>query len=115
MDEENLNWPVTVTLFNQERYDGEWMPEKLTEAIAWLQKFLEQVPEECHQAASIEIGSTGGYEGDHYATIEISYERPPTAEEKQERLNKEQRDQVAQEANERRAYERLKTKYDPPQ
>lgn len=111
MDEKELNWSVTVTLFDQEQYDGNWIPEKLTEAVAWLQGFLEQVPVQFRDKATIEISSVGSYEDSHYAAIEISYQRPPTHEEKQGRLAEERQRYDAREASEREVYERLKAKY----
>jgi hypothetical protein len=54
------------------------MPDNLAEAIEWLQGILATIPEEHRDSAKIEIDSTGGYEGSHYATIEIEYSRPPT-------------------------------------
>ena len=89
MNDENLNWPVTITLFDQEQYDGNWIPGGLIKTIAWLQQFLGQVPIEYRDTATIEINSVGSYEDSHYATIEISYQRPPTEGEKQRRMTKE--------------------------
>ncbi len=106
MDEKNLNWPVTVTLFAQERYDGDWMPEKLTEAVAWLQNFLAQVPDEHRNEATIDIG----YE-EYSANIDISYQRPATEAEKQERLSNERRQTDRSTAERRQHYERLKTEF----
>lgn len=111
MDEKNLNWPVTVTLFDQERYDGDWMPEKLTEALAWLQGFLNQVPVQFRDKATIEISSVSSYEDSHYASIGISYNRPPTKAEKEARLTEEHQRIDAREASEREVYERLKAKF----
>ena len=107
MDEENLNRLVTVTLFDKERWDGEWMPETLTEAIAWLQQFLEQVPVEFRETATVDIS---GFE-DYAARIEISYQRPPTDTEKQGRLAEERQLNKERENKERRQYERLKAKF----
>lgn len=80
------DWPVEVVVFEQQRYGGEWMPEKLTDAVAWLQGLLEQVPAEHRDAVKIDIDSTSSYEDSHYATIKVSYWRPPTAEEREGRL-----------------------------
>ena len=111
MDEENLNWPVTVTLFYQEQCDGKWMPDNLADAVAWLQAFLDQVPAEYRHTAKIEIDSVGSYEDSHYANIEISYQRPPTDEEKQARLAKEHQRNDARQAERRQQYECLKTEF----
>ena len=111
MDEENLNWSVTVTLFDQERYDGKWMPCNLADAMAWLQAFLNQVPGEYRHTAKIEINSVGLYQDSHDANIEISYRRPATHEEKQARLAEERQWNDAEEAKRRQQYERLKTEF----
>ena len=110
MDEENLNWPITVTLFAQEKHDGEWTPENLVDAIAWLQGFLEQVPVEYREAATIEITSERDYDW-HKPYIEISYQRPPTDADKQERLAKEKQRRDKQVAERRQHYEHLKTEF----
>jgi hypothetical protein len=78
-----------VRIFRQERYDGEWLPEKLSDAIAWLQEKLESVPTEYRDSAKIEIDSVSSWEDSHYASIEISYRRPPTEAEIADRKAKE--------------------------
>lgn len=111
MDEKTLNRPVTVALFAQEQYDGEWMPDDLMGAVAWLQAFLDQMPVEYRDTAEIEISSVGGYEGEHSASIQISYRRPPTDAEKQGLLNDEHRQSAANKAERHRQYLRLKTEF----
>ena len=88
---------MIVTLFRAERYDGEWMPEKLHEAIAWLLGYLNQVPEEYRDRATIEISSESGYEDSHYASILIEYQRPDTKEEEMYEA-KQQRERLKGEA-----------------
>jgi hypothetical protein len=78
-----------VRVFRQERYDGDWLPEKLSDAIAWLQGMLDSVPAEYRDSAKIEIDSVSSWEDSHYASIEISYRRPPTQAEITERKAKE--------------------------
>src|SRR5579864_1132178 len=77
-----------VHVFRQEQYDGEWLPEKLSDAIAWLQEKLEIVPNEYRDSAKIEIDSVSSWKDSHYASIEISYQRPPTEAEIAERKAK---------------------------
>jgi hypothetical protein len=67
-----------ITIFNQEQYDGDWVPEKLSDALQWLQLKLQEIPAEYRDSAIIEIDSAGGYEGSHYGHIEIHYTRPET-------------------------------------
>ena len=51
----------------------------------WLQEQIDQIPEPFRHAADIEIDSEGGWEGEHHATIEITYWRPANAAEIAER------------------------------
>ena len=111
MDKKNLNLPVTVTLFNQDKHCGGWIPGNLGDAIAWLQNFLEKVPAEYRDSAWIEISSYDDY-GSSIVDIEISYKRPPTEADKQQRLNEERERFEEVDARERLAYERLKKKYE---
>ena len=111
MDETNLNRPVTVTLFCKARYEGEWMPEGLVDAIEWLRHFLEEVPAEFRDSAEIRIDSEGGWEDSHYANIEIYYRRPPTEAEKRKRLSDERDRKAALERDERETLAALKAKY----
>lgn len=76
---DKFDWATKVTLFRQQRYDGEWMPENAEKAIKWLQNIVAQAPPKFRSAVKIEIDSESSYEGSHYASIEISYWRPPTA------------------------------------
>lgn len=67
-----------ITVFKADKYDREWPPENLGEAIAWFQRRLDAIPEEHRASATVEFGSVAGYEDSHYATIEIGYFRPET-------------------------------------
>jgi len=102
---------ITVSLFSKEQYDSEWIPEKLSDAIAWLNGFLEQVPPEWRNSATIGVGSVGSYEDSHYAQIGIDYERPETDEEWAARrvrveMAVRERDEI-----DRREFERLRAKF----
>ena len=80
---------VSVTVFRAEQYDGKApfsYDTKLVDVIAWFQQKLEEIPEQYRANAVCEIGSTGGYEGSTYWTIEITYDRPETASERGERI-----------------------------
>lgn len=73
-----------VKVFEGERYNNGWPPERAIEFVAWLNERLAQIPVDYMGSARVEIGSTQSY-GDDYATIEISYIRPETDEEVAER------------------------------
>lgn len=102
---------VQITIFNQEQYDDEWIPDKLVDAIAWLTGKLEEIPEEFRAIAEIEVDSESGYEGSHYGHIEITYRRPETDEEMATRLAEEKRCANARERDEMETLRRLKLKY----
>lgn len=103
-----------VTVFSHERYDGEWMPEGLADAIAWLNDKLESIPAEYRDSATIEIDSVSSWEDSHYASITITYTRPETDDEVCERVDRERRMAAHREAQERATYEALKRKFAPP-
>lgn len=102
---------IVVRVFDKEQYDGEWPPEKLQDAISWLGKKLAEIPEQWRHTATIEIDSSGGYEGAHYAHIGIQYIRPETDREWSDRLERDRAHRAAQEQAERIAYEQLKRKF----
>lgn len=72
---------IKIEVFNQEQYDGEWPPETVLEFMEWFSSKIVEIPEEYQHTAKIELESVGGYEGDHYSSIEIYYYRPETAKE----------------------------------
>ncbi|MCH7570375.1 MAG: hypothetical protein IH919_07400 [Deltaproteobacteria bacterium] len=111
MDSTRLNEPILETVYCGDQYgDGEWLPENLGDAIAWLQEILDRVPSEYRKKARIEVETDYN---ENFVNISILYARPPTAEDKQKRLNAEQARLAKIEAVERRAYEVMKAKYDP--
>lgn len=102
---------MRVVVFDKEEYDGEWPPTDATECVAWFVGKLDMIPKEYRGAAKIEFDSVGGYEGSHYAHIDISYVRPETDNETKAREAEEQRLQEAQKAHELRTLAALKAKY----
>ena len=64
-------------------YDGDEWPESLVEFITWLQGHLALIPAEFHADAEIHI-STSGYDGDS-PTMEVTYRRPETEEDRRKR------------------------------
>ena len=107
MNEERLNQPVKVTLFCQNIWDDGWIPEKLVDAIPWLQKFLDQAPKKYRDQVTIEISAD-----EYRPEIDISYQRPVTGAEKQDRLMKEQQQIKRRTVERRQQYERLKAEFD---
>jgi hypothetical protein len=71
----------TITVFDLERYDGEWPPEDAGVCLAWFSAKIASIPAEFRSTARIEFESASGYEGCHYAEIKITYERSETKEE----------------------------------
>ena len=103
---------ITVTLFQASIFDGDdWPPGDLIGAIAWMQEWLDQIPEEFRPSARIEIESEGAYKDTHHPRIEISYLRPETAEEEAERAANRALARAQAEARERKQYEALKAKF----
>jgi len=98
------------TLLDVEQHDENWMPDKLSDAIEWLIKFLHQVPPRFRDSATIEIGSKSRYEST-YATIEIKYWRPETELETGRREIDIAYLQSRQEAQERATLAALQAKY----
>lgn len=72
------------------------------------------IPEEYRASARCSIDSEGGYEGSHYATIEVTYVRPATDEEIEVYHRQQALRQAEQEAKERRELERLIVKFGKP-
>lgn len=100
---------VTVGLFNDTPHD---MPERLCDAIAWLQDFLDQVPKKFQRTAEVSFGTRYEY-GESYTDLEIKYTRPETDEEwatRREELDERIR---RQEQRARADYERLKKAFEP--
>ena len=74
-----------INVCDVEQYDGGWptrnTPSLLVDVIAWFSNKLAEIPEQYRADARCEIDAVSGYEGESYAHIEISYERPETDKE----------------------------------
>lgn len=82
---EKFDYTKTVKVLDWEQYDSKgWIPENLIDAIHWLQEILDGIPVEYRPEATIEIGSSTFHDSST-ASILIEYQRPPTAEEIEER------------------------------
>jgi hypothetical protein len=97
-----------VTVFEAERYDGDWPPDDATGFIAWFQAQLDKVPAEHRGNVRIELDSVSGYEDSHYVSIEISYWRPETDSEMESRITEARRRHAQQVANLEFQLKRLK-------
>lgn len=72
---------VNVILYNETTDGFNWPPEGLPYFIAWMQKKLEEVPEEFRDNSYCEIDSESyGYDG-ITVRLKIGYHRPETDEE----------------------------------
>jgi hypothetical protein len=83
---EKFDYSTTVKVFDAEKHDGDWLPERLEDAIEWLQEKLSSVPEEFRERVMIEINSQTDYDSS-IASMTIDYQRPPTADEIEGRRN----------------------------
>ena len=101
----------TITVFDQERYDGEWPPEPALEFLAWFSAKIATIPPEHLAKATIEVGSTSSYDNSTYARIQIHYDRPESDDEMADRTRTNDRERRAKELRERTKYEALKKKF----
>jgi hypothetical protein len=100
-----------VVIYDWEKYNGEAPPENAKAFIAWLNDLIEQVPTEFQEGVYVELDSTSGYEGTHYATVKVAYRRPETDEELGHRVAEYESAVRAKEAHDRAEFDRLKTRY----
>lgn len=107
----NVPVTVTVTVFDQEQYDGpDWPAPEADKFIAWLSEKVRTIPQEYRSAARIEFSTAYRYE-DAYARIEISYTRPETGAEEAIRLGHAQRKAENDRQEELAVLRRLQEKY----
>lgn len=109
---------VRVTVVSQEDHDGgpfdfgeSYTRGSLLRVMRSLEAILGSIPVEYREAASCEITSRSGYEGDHNATIEVTYDRPETPDETARRVAKIEAERQQRIAQERATYEALKAKF----
>lgn len=109
---------TTVTVADQERYDGgpfefgaSYTDGTLDRVIESLEKIRASIPAQYRNKARCEIDSESGYEGSHYAHIEVSYERQETDEEVIERVKIDRERARIMESAERAQLDSLKSKY----
>ena len=86
-----------------EKWEDDWPPENLGGFVTWAAEQLAAIPEAFRESAEIEItGDDGGQQ------IEISYRRPLTAEEHDEREARRNAAAERQRAKDKADFERLK-------
>jgi hypothetical protein len=105
---------VTVTVADVEQHDDGFPFQygtPLAEAIAKLNEIAEKIPEQYRATAVMEVDSVSGYEGSHYAHIEVAYTRPETDQEMADREQRERFMQDRQRDKELAVLEALKAKY----
>lgn len=119
MAKDNERKSVTETVFYNDGIYGSiidnnnYENDKVVDFIEFLQETLESIPPEYRSNAEIDIDSVGGWEGEHHSELTITYSRPETDAEMQERLASYERERLQRENNERGALAALKAKYEP--
>jgi len=103
---------IIVTVFCEDEYNKDWPPENAVGFVEWFAQKLEQVPVEYRSKATIALDSVGSYEDSHYVNIGISYSRPETDKEEQNRLAYENNKMLRLKENELRTLAELKAKYE---
>jgi trehalose-6-phosphatase len=93
-----------------EQYEADWPPSDAKGFMTWLQKIMNDIPDEYLSTAKIELGSTMRYE-DSYATITFSYTRMETDEEEAEREQRAAAEVELRRAREMRLLAELQAKY----
>ena len=101
---------VGVTVLSSSPCYGEWFPEKLVDAIAWLNELLEEIPEEHRSQTIITVESETDYDG-HNPRVVIAYRRPETDEEMADRIRREKQGEEYRKARELETLKRLQEKY----
>lgn len=109
---------TTVYVAHQQQYDGgpftfgaSYTDGSLDEVLASLQKIRDSIPKQYRAKARCAIDSKGGYEGSHYASIEVSYERPETDEEVIERVKIDTERQRLKSNEELSQFKKLRAKF----
>lgn len=102
---------IVVRLVNVEKYDDDWIPTDPAEAIKWIQKYLDMIPEKYRGTAELVFGASQKYE-DFNPNLDFIYIRPETKEEVANRENRVTKETIMNEWLERQTYEHLKKKFE---
>lgn len=107
-----------ISVLDEEQYDGgtfnfgaSYTDGTLQTVLDSLIAIRDSIPKQYRSKARCNIDSSSGYEGSHYAHIEVSYDRPETDDEVVTRLQDEATETMIRERNERAQLEQLKSKY----
>ena len=87
-------------------------PAELSEFLLWVERVTGEIPEEYRDQARVEISAGMHYEQE-YPTCVVSYTRPETKLEANQREAQDRRNARSRELYERSQYEALKAKFDP--
>lgn len=101
---------IKITVFEEEQYDGDWLPESGLELIDWLKSKIKSVPPRYRKDVKIEFDSTVCYDSSS-AAIEIYYYRPETKKEVKKRNDGKEQMEKAERDREIALLERLQKKY----
>lgn len=108
-----------ITILSQEKYDGGMFcfgggtEGSLDAVMDSLKEIRESIPPEYRHLATCEIASIGGHEGSHYATIEVTYDRPEIPQEARDRETRIRYGEMQAEAHELAVYIALRQKFGP--
>lgn len=110
---------VTVQVVSQEKYGkgpfcfgSSWKEGTLDKVIQSLTDIRDSIPPKHRAKTFCEITSVSSYGDGHYPKIEISYERPETFAERDERIEKEKANSEAEEKRDKELLAKLKRKYE---
>lgn len=74
-----------IEVLSAAQYEPGFPPKQLNKLQEWLDGILSQIPEEFREVAQIEFGMTMACPETQYASVWVSYLRPETDEEWEER------------------------------
>lgn len=87
------------------------IPDKLTSAIAWFQERLNEIPDDCRDSATLDIGQDWEC-GETYANLAIKFYQPESDEEVINRIKIENERKRLSEQGARAEYEALKQRFE---
>ncbi len=100
----------TITVLQTDQGEYNYPPYSLADFIGFFQNIFVDIPPEYRHTARVDMSIRESY-GDHYPAVEVTYTRPETPKETEEREQAALRATRASEERERALYEKLKAKY----
>lgn len=88
-----------------------WMPKNLVDLTAWVEKYLELVPEPYRDSATLEIVRLLDSPRDNFLNVKVHYARPETDEEMEKRLVDEEAQKSEAQRAEKQRLADLKAKF----